>query len=198
MSSLTILYYIVILIGIAFFGITVFEVIKFRLNRKESYQKRSNNDDSAGVEIKSELMKAKKTVFITTGNCNPDFYGREEVINVLEDAAKRKVLIKIISGKIEEADNPIKKLSDSFTNVQLYIYPGNYLNPHFRIIDNKDLFLEELHAPSEKRRYFSYYANNSFLVRKFLNLFYKLLSRSTREPSTIDFNLKKEEVKENA
>ena len=184
---ITVVFYLFIGLIVIFFGITIYEIRKFRTDKRASFQNKSNTDIDAEDELEKELTNAKRIILITTGNCNPEFYNRPKVKTSLEAAAKRKIIIKIISGEIKEIDNPIIHLSNNYSNVQLFIIPDVYLNPHFRIIDNMNIFIEDMHKPEEKRRYFSYYVNNSYLVKKYIDLFYSLLSKSIRVPSSVDF-----------
>lgn len=183
-----ILFYIVLGLFIAFFVITFIEIRKFRSNKKHSFQNKSNTDIDAAAELKKELDGAKKLVLITTGNCNKEFYNRSVVKKAIEDAAERKINIRIISGQIENIkDNPIFILANNHKNIQLYINQNSYLQPHFRIIDNRNIFIESIHEPNEEKRYFSYFVNNSYLVKQYIDIFYGLLSKSYIVPSEIDF-----------
>jgi len=189
---------IIFYLFLGFILITAFEVIRFFINRKRSIPESPNTTEIAKKEFIRELNITKKQIWITTGDCNKDFYSITEVKEALEKVPK-KVTVRIITGPIEgNKKNPIVKLANKKKNIQLFLNKEGYINPHFRIIDNRHIFIESPHLPKSKNRYYSFFWDSSFLVRKYRNYFISALSKSYRIPSEIDFKeIKKEDDKPN-
>jgi hypothetical protein len=173
----------ILVLAIIFLGLIIFESIKYiSTKNKRRVIDAENNPDKAAVVLIDDLNNTKNEIDIVTGNANPTFYSRKDVYDKLEEVAKDKKIINIYSGKPStrfKGKNPLVKLSEDYPRVNFYQIDTEYLQPHFRIIDNLDVFVERNHAKGNDNRFYCYFANDRFLARKYkekLKLLQKNLS----------------------
>ncbi len=183
-----------IIIGLftSFFLVIIYELYLFFFKKRKRIIDEPNDEEIAEEVIIKNLKEAGNNVLMATGNANPEFYGREKVKEAFKDCAKKVKLIEIVSGKIKnETKNPLYKLSDQNKNVNLYEIVGEkYLQPHFRIIDNKNVFLERDHSRGSKKRYYSYFPEDRFLAKRYRKIFFNFLSKAYKKPSLKEFKEK--------
>lgn len=190
---MNIIFWVVIGLIISFFLLIIYEFFFFFFKKRKRIIDEPNTEDIAEKVIIKNLLETHNNVLIVTGNGNPGFYGREKVIKAFEDCAKRVKLIEIISGKLKNGiRNPLYKLSDKYNNVNLYeVKKEKYLQPHFRILDNKNVFLEREHSINSKKRYYSYFPDDRFLAKRYRKIFFNFLLRAYKKPSLKEFKEKR-------
>jgi len=177
---------IITIISVLFFIVlTIVEICYIFVRRSKRIINAENNTERATEMLIDHLSKMKREMIIATGYGNPEFYGQENVYKAFENALKQKdKRIYVISGKFPHSekykreDNPFCKLAKMYPNLYVReLQNTEYLQPHFRIIDNRDVWLESDHIKDCDKRTFSYYPNDLFLIRKLRKLYSKWLDK---------------------
>lgn len=125
-----------------------------------------NTDLESGIKICKELFdRAKSSIRIVAGNLDSRFYNNSQIVQALEKASERGVLIEIIHGpQIDPASKEILRLK-SEKKVKLYRYKKRPAD-QFMVIDRKHVRVEEFHhsEQDERRAYVKY--NTIFLGQR--------------------------------
>lgn len=103
-------------------------------------------NDGCRASLMNLLGKAKFTIRIVAGELNPEFYCDRATL----EAVGEKVVIEIIVGPDPNAESMqcLASLPNDVSVYQLSDWPA----PHFAVIDNKHMRLEEPHAPDQSWR----------------------------------------------
>lgn len=173
------LVYTIIFLVITFIVILIIEILGSISKYPKAIIDKSNTPEEAMDLIISDLNKTKRQIFIVTGNGNPKFYGDKKIYDAFIKSSE-KVFIEIISGNLKnDMENPLRLLSRDCQNIHLHIIKeSNYLRPHFRIIDNHDVFVERFHEIDSDKRVYCYFYNDRFLARKYRKKFFELYERA--------------------
>lgn len=164
---------------VAFIIISVLQIIFYIIKRKKySEIDQRNNTEKAEELFVNDIERARNLVLIATGNSG-DFYNRENIKNVLKNVNSGKKVVIVSGDLISGKDNPLFKTARDNMNIELNVIENvKYLRPHFRIIDNKDVYIEKFHEKDTSERIYHYFKNNRHLARKYRKKFLDLIEKA--------------------
>lgn len=84
------------------------------------------------------------------GELNCEVYNHPEVLKAFTEAHERGVKIQIIAGPIlSTLEDQETKLIDLVEKgiIELYYRPERHEQPHYRVVDNKNIYTEKSHSP---------------------------------------------------
>jgi len=154
-------------------------IIEFCRGRNRSIQAEwaRNNKEKARSMLASDIIAAKKHVYILSGSANEEIYDNDEVLQAFKNAVEdRKIKIKILFSEKDTSAKKLQKLGVGEENLEI-ISSDVIPKTHFRTVDSKCVYMEKPHDDnSEAIREFKYIKNDPLAGHLFEEKFESLFS----------------------
>jgi len=172
-----------IVLGSFIVGLGVVLSTRFLLDIPFPWELRRRNPNPKALAECFEKLRDDSQLDIVMGEMNKAVCIRS--IDALKSALEKDVKIRIInSPRVDTRSGAFLQLLDN-PKVELHIFHPRP-EPHFRIVDGKEVYIEEPHRPFKDEGY--RYTKSSRLINDYARIFNDLLSQSVKA-SIRDFQL---------
>jgi hypothetical protein len=156
-------------------GILTVLILRFIFDLPFPWELRWRNPNPKALAACFEKLEDGGRLDLVMGNMN--YLVTSDSAPILESALKKEVKIRIINGPlVDQRSEKFFQLLDN-PKVELYIYRPRP-EPHFRIINQKELYIEEPHKPFVDEGY--RYTRSKRLLKEYIYIFNHLLSHSAK------------------